>query len=122
MKQSAAAKRRTWEAWRLELENALRLAKGEPPLQSLDDLETDDDLAAVEEDLPPPKIPCWRKPDKCCWTLIGFGRKWRCWTPAPWETWRLGASLTQSPRTLRTRRPTENHIFPATDGDSGRYT
>ena len=37
------------EAWRLDLENALRSAKGEPLLKSLDDLEAEDDPAASEE-------------------------------------------------------------------------
>ena len=64
-----------WEAWRLELENALRLAKGEPPLQSLDDLETDDDLAAVEEDLPPAEDPMLAEAGQVLLDLIGFGRQ-----------------------------------------------
>ena len=64
-----------WEAWRLELENALRLAKGEPPLQSLDDLETDDDLAATEEDLPPAEDPMLAEAGQVLLDLIGFGRQ-----------------------------------------------
>ena len=74
-----------WEAWRLELENALRLAKGEPPLQSLDDLETDDDLAAVEEDLPPAEDPMLAEAGQVLLDLIGFGRQVAMLDPSPVE-------------------------------------
>ena len=74
-----------WEAWRLELENALRLAKGEPPLQSLDDLETDDDLAAVEEDLPPAEDPMLAEAGQVLLDLIGFGRQVAMLDPGPVE-------------------------------------
>ena len=74
-----------WEAWRLELENALRLAKGEPPLQSLDDLETDDDLAATEEDLPPAEDPMLAEAGQVLLDLIGFGRQVAMLDPSPVE-------------------------------------
>ena len=74
-----------WEAWRLELENALRLAKGEPPLQSLDDLETDDDLAAVEEDLPSAEDPMLAEAGQVLLDLIGFGRQVAMLDPSPVE-------------------------------------
>ena len=74
-----------WEAWRLELENALRLAKGEPPLQSLDDLETDDDLAATEEDLPPAEDPMLAEAGQVLLDLIGFGRQVAMLDPGPVE-------------------------------------
>ena len=74
-----------WEAWRLELENALRLAKGEPPLQSLDDLETDDDLAATEEDLPSAEDPMLAEAGQVLLDLIGFGRQVAMLDPSPVE-------------------------------------
>ena len=74
-----------WEAWRLELENALRLAKGEPPLQSLDDLETDDGLAATEEDLPPAEDPILAEAGQVLLDLIGFGRQVAMLDPSPVE-------------------------------------
>ena len=63
------------EAWRLDLENALRVAKGEPPLQSLDDLEEEEDLADAPEDRPPADDPMLVEAGQVLLDLIGFGRQ-----------------------------------------------
>ena len=63
------------EAWRLELENALRSAKGEPLLKSLDDLEAEDDPAAPEEDVDAADDPWLAEAGEVLVDLIGFGRQ-----------------------------------------------
>ena len=63
------------EAWRLELENALRSAKGEPLLKSLDDLEAEDDPAALEEDVDADDDPWLAEAGEVLVDLIGFGRQ-----------------------------------------------
>ena len=63
------------EAWRLELENALRSAKGEPLLKSLDDLEAEDDPAALEEDVDDDADPWLAEAGEVLVDLIGFGRQ-----------------------------------------------
>ena len=68
------------EAWRLDLENALRSAKGEPLLKSLDDLEAKDDPAASEgdeegeEDIDAAD-PLLAEAGEVLVDLIGFGRQ-----------------------------------------------
>ena len=68
------------EAWRLDLENALRSAKGEPLLKSLDDLEAEDDPAASEgdeegeEDIDAAD-PLLAEAGEVLVDLIGFGRQ-----------------------------------------------
>jgi carboxyl-terminal processing protease len=39
--------------WRLSLENQLRIAKGEPPLESLDELDELDDESSADDDVQP---------------------------------------------------------------------
>ena len=68
------------EAWRLDLENALRSAKGEPLLKSLDDLEAEDDPAASEEDEEGEEDidaadPLLAEAGEVLVDLIGFGRQ-----------------------------------------------
>ena len=63
------------EAWRLELENALRSAKGEPLLKSLDDLEAEDDPAALEEEEDDAADPWLAEAGEVLVDLIGFGRQ-----------------------------------------------
>jgi carboxyl-terminal processing protease len=43
------------DQWRLDLENALRLAKGDAPLANLEELEDEFDAAARDEEEPDPK-------------------------------------------------------------------
>jgi carboxyl-terminal processing protease len=43
------------DQWRLDLENALRLAKGDAPLASLEELEDEFEAAARNEEEPDPK-------------------------------------------------------------------
>ena len=61
------------EAWRLDLENALRLAKGEPPLESLDALDDEDEAVAAEEDLAPVEDPLLVEAGEVLLDLMNFG-------------------------------------------------
>ena len=63
------------DAWRLDLENALRLAKGEPPLESLDDLQAEDELVGEENDIDPAEDPMLVEAGEVLLDLIGFGRQ-----------------------------------------------
>jgi carboxyl-terminal processing protease len=64
-------------AWRLELENALRLAKGEEPIASLDDLETPavGASAARNADADPSEDPMLRESSQILLDYIGLTRR-----------------------------------------------
>ena len=63
------------DAWRLDLENALRLSKDEPPLESLDDLQAEDDFTEEEEDPAPAEDAMLVEASEVLLDLIGFGRQ-----------------------------------------------
>ena len=79
------------EAWRLGLENTLRTAKGKPPLKSLDDLEAEDNAAALEEEDDPAEDPLLAEAGEVLVDLIGFGRQVAMLEPGAAEGPRVGA-------------------------------
>jgi carboxyl-terminal processing protease len=62
-------------AWRLELENTLRLAKGEEPLDSIDDLETPATTASAARDTDPADDPMLRESSQILLDYIGLTRR-----------------------------------------------
>ena len=61
------------DAWRLDVENSLRLAKGEPPLKDLDELDAEEDLAAEEEADDPTDEALLAEAGELLLDLIGLG-------------------------------------------------
>lgn len=62
-------------AWRLELENALRLAKGEEPIETLDELETPAATASAARDADPEEDPMLRESSRILLDYIDLTRR-----------------------------------------------